>query len=123
MLIPFKLFAGGPLGSGAQWLSWIHRDDLIGIIKLAAGDNSIAGPVNATAPCPVTMKDFSKFLGHTLNRPSWLPVPGIVLRAGLGEMANMILDGQRVLPCKALAAGYRFKYDSVEKALSDILAD
>ncbi|MBE0447320.1 MAG: TIGR01777 family protein [Actinobacteria bacterium] len=121
MIIPFKMFAGGPVGNGKQWFSWVHRDDLIGIIKFAAQNHSLRGPVNATAPEPVTMGEFSKILGKVLNRPSWLPVPGFVLKAGLGEMSDMLLNGQRVIPRKALDAGYEFKYGSAEEALRNIL--
>jgi NAD dependent epimerase/dehydratase family enzyme len=121
MLTPFKLFAGGPVGSGSQWLSWIHKDDEIGIIIHALQNQNISGAINATAPEPATMKQFSKILGSVLKRPSWLPVPGFVLKLGLGEMSCLVLTGQRVLPCKALGTGYTFKFKSLNAALQDIL--
>ena len=121
MVIPFKLFAGGNIGSGKQWLSWIHRDDLIGIIKYVAGNQSINSPVNATSPKPVTMKEFTKTLGQVLHRPSWLPIPSAFLKMGLGEAADMVLKGQRVLPCKLIEAGYEFKFESLADALTDAL--
>ncbi len=121
MVIPFKLFAGGSIGSGKQWFSWIHRDDLIGIIKYVAGNQSINSPVNATSPKPVTMKEFTKTLGQVLHRPSWLPIPSALLKMGLGEAADMVLKGQRVLPCKLIEAGYEFKFESLADALTDAL--
>lgn len=121
MITPFKLFAGGSLGSGKQWFSWIHRDDLIGIIKYVARKQSISGPVNATSPRPVTMGEFTKALGRVLHRPSWFPVPGAFLKMGLGEASVMVLKGQRVLPCKLLESGYEFKFESLEGALRDVL--
>lgn len=121
MLTPFKLFIGGPVGSGSQWLSWIHKDDEIGIILHSIENKDINGAINATAPEPVTMKQFGKILGSVLNRPSWLPVPGIFLKIGLGEMSDIVLNGQRVLPCKALGTGYTFKYETLDASLKDIL--
>ena len=120
MIIPFKLFAGGPIGSGKQWFSWIHRDDTAGIIKHALEDDSITGPVNAVAPNPVTNKEFSKALGKALHRPSCLAVPGFVIKLSLGELGDMLLTGQRVLPEKALKSGYKFKYPEVDEALRAI---
>lgn len=121
MITPFKLYFGGPVGSGTQWFSWIHRDDVIGIIILAAENKNLHGPINATATAPLTMKEFSTALGRALGRPSWLPLPGLVLKLALGEMSDILLYGQRVLPCKAVEAGYVFKYESADKALKDII--
>lgn len=121
MLTPFKLFAGGPIGTGRQWFSWIHRDDVIGIIRLALEHEEVRGPINATGPQPLTMRDFARTLGRVLGRPSWLPVPAFILRAALGDMADMLLTGQRVLPAKATAAGYRFRFETAEAALRDVL--
>jgi uncharacterized protein (TIGR01777 family) len=123
MVAPFKLFLGGPMGTGRQWFSWIHRDDVIGIIRFALEHAEIQGPVNATGPEPLTMRDFSKTLGKVLGRPSWLPVPGFLLRTALGEVSDMLLTGQRVLPARATAAGYRFRFETAEAALRDIFAD
>jgi uncharacterized protein (TIGR01777 family) len=116
MMIPFKFFLGGPIGSGKQWFSWIHRDDVVGIIKYALENGTVSGPVNATAPNPVTNMDFSAALGKALNRPSWLSVPGFIVKLTLGELGSVLLTGQRVSPEKALKAGYKFKYTEVNEA-------
>ncbi len=120
MAMPFKFFLGGPIGSGRQWFSWIHRDDIIGIIKFAIENESVSGPVNLTAPNPVTNKEFSRALGKVLHRPSFVAVPGFVIQLTLGELGAVLLTGQRVLPEKALKAGYRFKYSDVSEALGAI---
>jgi len=120
-LTPFRLFAGGTLGSGKQWFSWIHRDDMIGLILLALENKNVKGAINATAPEPVTMKDFCKTLGKVMGRPSWTPVPSFVLKLALGEMSTLVLDGQRVIPAVAEKAGYKFKYRKAEDALAAIL--
>ncbi len=117
MVPPFRLGIGGPLGSGRQWMSWIHRDDLIGLIEWALTQPTLSGPVNATAPYPLTMRHFARELGRALNRPSWAPVPSIALRVLLGEMADLLLTGQRVLPQAALNAGYQFTYPQLPEAL------
>jgi uncharacterized protein (TIGR01777 family) len=111
---------GGPVGSGRQWFSWIHIDDLVGIIVHALDTESVRGPVNATAPEPRTNADFSKALGRALGRPSWLPVPAFALRLLFGEGADVLLTGQRVLPKRAQASGYKFKYPTAEEALADL---
>jgi hypothetical protein len=120
-LLPFRLFAGGPLGSGKQWFSWVHRDDVIGLILFAIENKKIKGVMNATAPEPVTMKEFCSTLGRVMGRPSWAPVPGFALKLALGEMSMLVLTGQRVMPAAADKAGYKFKYRKVEDALSVIL--
>jgi uncharacterized protein (TIGR01777 family) len=120
MALPFRLFVGGTVGSGRQWFSWIHIDDLTGIILHAIDSESLRGPVNATAPEPKTNADFSKALGRALGRPSWLPVPAFALRLLIGEGANFILTGQRVLPKRALASGYSFTYPTADEALADL---
>lgn len=117
MLLPFKLFIGGPLGSAKQWMSWIHLEDEIGLIQFLIENPQARGVVNATAPNPVTMKEFCQTLGRALHRPSWAPVPAFALRLMLGEMAEMLLTGQRVLPEKALSLGYRFRYPDLREAL------
>ncbi len=121
MLPPFQLGIGGPLGSGRQWMSWIHRDDLIGLIHFLIGKKELRGAFNATAPNPVTMKEFAKALGRALHRPVIFPVPGVVLKILLGEMAGMLLTGQRVIPKRALEAGFSFKYPELGPALEAIL--
>ncbi|RJQ19422.1 MAG: TIGR01777 family protein [Nitrospiraceae bacterium] len=120
MIIPFKFFLGGPIGSGKQWFSWVHRDDVVGIMKYALEHDTVSGPVNATAPNPVTNKEFSTALGKALNRPSCFAVPGFVVELTLGELGKVLLTGQRVLPGKALNAGYQFKYTEVNDALKAI---
>jgi uncharacterized protein (TIGR01777 family) len=117
MVPPFKFFVGGPLGSGKQWMSWIHMEDEVGLILHLAGNAEASGPINATAPNPVTMKEFCRTLGHVLGRPSWAPVPAIALRLLLGEMAEMLLTGQRVIPAAAERLGYEFRYPNLEAAL------
>lgn len=120
MALPFKLFLGGPIGSGRQWFSWIHMDDVVGIIRHIIENTTITGPVNLTAPQPVTNKEFSSALARVLNRPAWLPVPALLLRIALGELADILLTGQRVIPEKILKAGYKFKYQRIEEALRAI---
>ncbi len=122
MTTPFKFFLGGPIGNGKQWFSWIHRDDIVGIIEYTLEDDSISGPVNLTAPQPVTNREFSSALGETLGRPSWLPVPEFMIKLTLGELGGILLTGQRVIPEKALKAGYQFKYQEVNEALRAIFS-
>lgn len=122
MLLPFRLFAGGPVMPGTQWVSWIHRQDLVGLIRWALANETISGPINAVAPSPVTMAEFSKTLGKVLHRPSWFPVPEFVLRFALGELGSLMTTGQRVSPTKALTGGYAFHYPMLEPALRVILA-
>lgn len=121
MLLPFKLFAGGPLGSGRQWFSWIHRDDLVNLILRSLAQPDMQGVYNATAPNPVRMAEFCKALGEVMNRPSWLPVPGFALEALLGDAAGVVLEGQQVLPKRTLASGFEYKYPTVKQALQQIL--
>jgi uncharacterized protein (TIGR01777 family) len=126
-LLPvFRWFVGGPVGSGRQWMSWIHRDDQTGLILWAVdsalGGRPLAGPLNATAPEPATNSRFSKALGAALGRPSFLWAPGFALRLALGEVAGTVLGGQRVLPARALKLGYRFRFPSLDAALKDLLA-
>ena len=122
MVPPFRLFVGGPLGSGRQWVSWIHRDDVIGLIEWALKTPAVTGAVNATAPSPVTMRELCRSLGQALHRPSWAPVPAVVLRVLLGEMADLLLTGQRVLPAVANQLGYRFRYPELAGALAATLS-
>jgi len=122
MLTPFKLGVGGPVGSGKQWMSWIHGDDLVGLFLLALDNAAAAGPINGTAPNPVTNRDFARALGRALHRPAVLPTPAFGLRLMMGKVAQVVTSGQRVLPRRAQALGYVFKYPAVEMALADILA-
>ncbi len=118
---PFLLFAGGPLGSGRQYLSWIHRHDWIEIVRWIVATPAAAGPMNATAPGPVTNREFARALGTALRRPSFLPAPAFALKLLLGEMADpLVLTGQRVLPARAQALGYQFRYPDIEQAFRGI---
>lgn len=121
MLLPFRLGLGGPLGSGHQWMSWIHLADLTELICFALEKKSVQGPLNGTTPAPVTMKEFSKTLGKTLHRPAILPAPEAAVKILLGEMSDVLLKGQRVLPKKALKEGFMFRFPQLENALKDIL--
>ncbi|HEX7767960.1 MAG TPA: TIGR01777 family oxidoreductase [Nitrospira sp.] len=121
MLLPFRLFAGGPIMPGTQWVSWIHRCDHIGLIQWALATENVSGPVNAVAPGAVIMRTFCDVLGRVLRRPSWLPVPGVALTVALGELGTLMTTGQRVSPVKALAGGYQFQYPTLEPALRAIL--
>jgi uncharacterized protein (TIGR01777 family) len=122
MLIPFRFGLGGPLGSGRQWVPWIHRDDLVALLLAALDDARYEGPVNGTAPAPVPMKELAAALGRVLRRPAFAPAPAFAIRAAMGEMASLVLDGQRALPRKALALGFRFRFPDLEPALRDLLA-
>jgi len=121
MIPPFKAGMGGKLGHGDQWMSWIHLDDLVGIVQRAI-ENPLRGPVNGTSPNPVTNADFTKALGHSLSRPAVVPMPAFSLKLLFGEMSDILLASQRVLPKAAEAAGYTFKYPGLEQALANILA-
>ena len=120
MLLPFKLGVGGPLGSGRQAFAWVHRDDVVGAVLFLL-DNEIKGPVNVAAPDIKTNAAFSKALGRALHRPAFLPAPAFALKLILGEMAGMLLKGQRAVPKKLLGAGYKFKHPAIDGALDAIL--
>lgn len=121
MVLPFRLFAGGPILPGTQWVSWIHRRDHIGLIQWLLTAPGISGPVNAVAPEAVTMHRFCEVLGQSLHRPSWLPVPGFALHLAFGELGTLMTTGQRVHPAKALSGGYVFQYPTLESALQAIM--
>lgn len=121
MLTAFKTGMGGKLGHGDQWMSWIHQDDLAGIIQHAL-ENPLRGPVNGTAPQPVINADFTKTLGHALGRPAVMPMPAFMLKTMFGEMSEVMLASQRVLPNAAQAAGYQFRFPELDAALRNILA-
>ncbi|MFL6280067.1 MAG: TIGR01777 family oxidoreductase [Vicinamibacterales bacterium] len=124
MMTPFRFFVGGPLGSGRQYLSWIHRIDWIELIRWIAGTPSIAGPVNATAPVPVTNRDFARALGRAMRRPSFIPAPAFALRLALGEMADpLTLTGHRVIPQVALSHGFHFRYPEIDLAFRGIFGE
>jgi hypothetical protein len=117
MLTPFKLGLGGRLGNGRQYMSWIHIDDLIGIMLHAARNPEVRGPINGVAPNPVTNREFTAALASALHRPAILPVPGCVLNAALGEFAAVLLGSQRVRPDKAIDTGYKFIYPLLQGAM------
>lgn len=122
MLLPFKLGAGGPFGSGRQFMSWVHLDDWVGIARLALTDERVQGPINLGAPNPVRNREFAAALGRALRRPSWLPAPGFALRFALGEMAQpLLLASTRMVPAAALSSGYRFVHPEVGPALEALL--
>jgi uncharacterized protein (TIGR01777 family) len=118
--LPFKMGAGGPVGSGKQYMSWVHHADEVGLILLALDHSEAVGPLNATAPRPVTNKEFGKALGRALGRPAVLPTPAFGLRLLLGEAAGVVTTGQRVLPRRAEALGYQFQYPDIDSALRQI---
>lgn len=121
MLTPFKMGVGGILGSGRQWMSWIHIDDVIGIILHALENNEIRGPLNATAPTPVRNAEFTKILGTVLRRPTLLPTPIFALKLMMGEFADFIVLSQNVLPEKTEVSGYEFRHRTLDSALKDLL--
>jgi uncharacterized protein (TIGR01777 family) len=118
---PFRWFLGGPVGSGRQWVSWVHVDDLAGLFVLALDRPDAAGPINGTAPEPVTNWGFSHTLAAVLNRPCRVRVPKVVLRLGLGSMAELATHGQRVIPVRAKELGYAFRYPLLEPALRSVV--
>jgi NAD dependent epimerase/dehydratase family enzyme len=121
MLTPFRLGVGGPVAGGRQYVSWIHVDDMVGLVRAALSDERWSGPVNGTAPEPVTNRELSHALGRALHRPALLPVPGAALRALYGEMARIVTTGARVLPAKPLVLGYEFRHPHLAKALEAAL--
>jgi uncharacterized protein (TIGR01777 family) len=120
MLLPFRLGLGGRIGSGRQYMSWIHIDDLVGILLHAASASDVRGPVNATAPQPVTNREFTATLARILHRPAFLAVPATLLRLILGEFAEVLLGSQRVVPEKIRQAGFAFRYPELKGALHDL---
>ncbi len=118
---PFKMFLGGPLGCGNQYMPWIAIDDVIGLIKFAIENDNVSGVLNVTSPNPVTNKEFSNVLGKVLHRPTFMPAPEFALKLLLGEMSELLLSSQRVIPERALQLGYKFKYFELEDALIKIL--
>ncbi len=121
VLLPFKMGVGGILGSGQQWMSWIHVDDVVGIVLHALENGEICGPLNATAPVPVRNTEFTKTLGTVLRRPTLFPVPTFGLRLMMGEFADFVVLSQNVLPEKTEVSGYEFRYRTLEPALRDLL--
>ena len=122
LLPPFRFGVGGRLGSGHQWMAWIHLEDAVNLILFAVNYAAIRGAVNATAPHPVTNEEFTDRLAQALHRPAILPVPAFALKLALGEMAEMVLASQRVLPTVAKSAGFRFQYPELHPALENLLS-
>jgi uncharacterized protein (TIGR01777 family) len=121
MITPFKLFAGGAIGSGNQWFSWIHREDLVSLILQALTQPTMDGTFNATAPNPVRMTELCSTLGEALHRPSWLPVPAFALEMLLGDGAIVVLEGQQVLPKHTQEAGFHYQYPTLKQALEEVV--
>lgn len=121
MLAPFKLGVGGRLGDGKQWFPWIHIEDIVGIFRHTISTSSLIGPVNGAAPEAVTNAEFTRELARALHRPAFLPVPEAALRVLMGEMSDVLLASQRVVPTAALASGYEFRHPSLKPALADLL--
>lgn len=120
LLTPFKFFIGGPPGSGKQWFPWIHLDDELQIIMYILENKNISGPVNLTAPDYVNMKEFYSALGRALHRPSWAPVPAFILKFALGEMSDLLLTGQKVVPDTLMKNGYRWLHPTLDEALGSL---
>lgn len=121
MTTPFRFFMGGPIGSGDQWVSWIHMEDLCRAAEFCLEHEAIEGPVNFTAPEPVTNREFAQSMGKAMGRPSFMPAPGFMIKALLGEFGSVILKGQRVVPEAISECGFRFKYPDIDSALEDLL--
>jgi len=120
LLLPFKLALGGPIGSGRQWMPWIHINDQIALIDFLLNQNDARGPYNACAPEPVRNREFAKTLGSVLHRPAILPMPAFALRVGLGELSLLLLGGQRAMPTRLVAAGFTFQFTDLRAALDDL---
>jgi hypothetical protein len=123
MLPFFKLGVGGPVAGGRQYVSWIHLDDVVGAVLRCVDDTAAEGPVNVTAPNPVTNAELSRALGHVLGRPAVLPVPGMAVKLLYGEMAEIVTTGQRALPARLTSLGYEFRHTELEAALRNVLAN
>lgn len=121
LILPFKLFAGGPMGSGKQGFAWIHPADEIAAIRFLIENEAANGPFNLIAPQPTTFAEFARTLGRVMHRPYWFPVPAFALRAVLGEVASTVLEGQRAMPRKLLDLGFRFRFPDAESALEDLI--
>ncbi|QTA79018.1 Epimerase, SDR39I1 family [Desulfonema limicola] len=121
MLPAFRFGLGGPLGRGSQWFPWIHADDITGTIIFILENHKIQGPVNLTAPGLIQQKDFAKILGSVLKRPAFMPAPGFMIKIIMGELGNVLLTGQKVMPEKLLKSGYSFKFPDIRTAVEDII--
>jgi len=121
MIPAFKRFAGGPLGNGEQWFSWIHMEDLLNAFLFVVENKNMYGPINFCSPDPVRNRDFAKALGKVLFRPAFLPMPAFILRIALGEFGSVLLEGQRVIPSVLLSCGFAFKYPDITAALREVV--
>ncbi len=121
LLPPFRAGVGGPLAGGKQWMAWIHVADLVEVLVAALDNARFDGVMNATAPTPVTNRDFSRALGHALHRPSFMPLPGFAMKLAFGEAAAALLAGQRALPRRLETLGFQFKFPTIESALADLV--
>ena len=122
MITPFKAGIGGPIGSGKQYMPWIHLDDLVGIYIAAIDHKTFSGPINASAPEPVTNKEFAKALGKALHRPAVAPIPGFIIKGCYGAMAQIVLTGVRMIPGRAAELGYEFQHPELDEALAETLS-
>jgi uncharacterized protein (TIGR01777 family) len=121
LLLPFKLGLGGPIGDGRQWMPWIHLQDQVTLIDFLLHHEAASGPYNATAPTPVRNSEFAKALGKALQRTAFMPLPGVFLKLGLGDLARLLLGGQQVVPERLLEAGFVFRFNRLDAALADLL--
>ncbi|WP_018923352.1 TIGR01777 family oxidoreductase [Salsuginibacillus kocurii] len=121
MITPYRFFAGGPLGDGRQWYSWVHLDDAVEMLIYSIQHEKADGAMNVTAPEPTRMNEFGKTLAEVMNRPHFLPAPAFVVKTALGEMSVLVLEGQKVLPTRAEAWGFTFQYPELRPALQDLL--
>lgn len=121
MMLPFRLFVGGPMGNGRQWLSWIHREDEIAAIRFLIEHGQAEGPFNLCSPNPLTNADFGRVMGRVMGRPYWIPVPGFAIKLAFGEVTSAVLEGQRAVPQRLLDMGFRFRFPDAETALRDLL--
>jgi uncharacterized protein len=121
LTLPFRVFAGGPLGDGRQWFTWIHIDDLVGLYRLALEDAQVSGPMNAVAPDVRRQREVAREIGRVMHRPALVPAPAPLLRLVLGDQSQLLLDGRHAVPARARAAGYRFRFAGLHEALEDTL--
>jgi uncharacterized protein (TIGR01777 family) len=122
MALPYRFFVGGRIGSGHQWVSWIHLDDVVGLFRFVLEHPEASGPINVTAPEPVTNAELARTIGSAMGRPAWMPVPSFALHLAIGELAYALLTGQRVIPSVAERLGYSFAYPTLKPALRGALS-
>ena len=121
MAMPYRLFGGGRVGSGKQWVSWIHMEDMVRLILFCLDNDSVSGPINASSPDPVTNDQFGRAIGRAMGRPHWFPVPALLMKTLLGELSVLLLEGQRVLPLKPQEYGFEFRYATVDQAMKELV--